>query len=241
MSIIEQTRQTIFETKITANDSTQKENQLGLIRTLGDGRKFRYVQMTGGAIAQGQLVIQKAVTAITNLTSANGVGVDGSTVTIITDADASFTTGAHIGSYFRVDTGMTGSEEAIKITGNTATTLTLEKQIGTALASGGTDDGEIVPISDRVIISAVDDASQIVRGVAIGTITEDYYGWVQVSGPSNVLATSALTETQPFTAGGATTAGQAADGSAATDVVAGFTVAAGGTNDYQAVVLQITD
>jgi hypothetical protein len=227
-------------TKLTSNDSTAKE-VLGTIRRLIDGRAFRYVKMTGGALAQGKIVKNAASVAITDLTSADGVGPDGATTTIITDSNASWTPDAYIGYYFKVDTGGTGSEEAIKIVGNTATTLTLERSIGTDLASGGTDDGEIIPSASVVIITAVDDASQPVSGVGIGTITENYFGWVQIKGMGNVLATTALTETQPVTAGGATTTGQAADGSAATDVVIGTTIAAGSNNAFQAVMLNIAE
>ena len=227
------------ETKLTANDSTA-QTTLGSIRELNDGRKFRYVKMTGGALAQGKLVRPAAVTAITNLTSATGIGPDGANTTIITDADGAMTTDAYIGYYFKVDTGMTGSTEAIKVVANTATTLTLEKSIGIALTAAGTDDGELIPPKGVVRITAVTTPSQNTAGVGIGTITENYYGWVQFRGEGNVICSSAVTEGYPITPGGASVTGQAMVATAiGTDEVIGYVRAAAGTNEMALVDLVI--
>lgn len=228
-------------TKLTANDSTAQLD-IGTIRRLTDGRTFRYVQMTGGALALGKGAVPAAASAITNLTSASGVGPDGATTTIITDADATWTADAYVGYYFKVDTSMTGSEEAIKIVGNTATTLTLEKSITTALASGGTDDGEIIPPLGVVVISAIDTADQVCAGFGIGTITEDYFGWVQLKGYGNVIPTSALTEGQNFTLGGATTTGQVKVGALVTDGSwVGTVVAAGTSAAFHLAILNVPE
>jgi len=229
----------VYATKLTANNATAQE-PLGSVRELVDGRKFRYVKMTGGALAQGKLVKAAAVVVITNMTSANGTGPDGATTTVITDSDAAWTSDAYVGYYFKVTTGGTGSEEAIKIVANTATTLTLEKQLGTALAAGGTDDGEIIPPKGVVVITAVTAPSQNTSGVGIGTITENYHGWVQFRGEGNVICTTAVTEGYPITPGGATTTGQAMVAtSLATDEVIGYVRAAGGNAKMALVDLLI--
>lgn len=222
----------LWNTTLDANDSTAKET-LGAIRKLEDGRTFRYVKMTGSALSLGLLVKPAAVTAITNLTSDTAKKV-------ITDSDAAWTSNAYVGYYFKVNVSMTGSEEAIKIVANTATTLTLEKALATGLASGGTDDGEIIPSPGVVIVAAVTDQSQPVCGVGWGTITENYYGWVQVKGFGNIIGTN-LTETQPITPGGAT-AGYALDGAAATDCVVGWCIAgSSGTGKAQLAMLTIPE
>ena len=228
-------------TKLTANDSTA-QLELGTIRRLTDGRTFRYVQMTGGALSLGKGTVPAAVAAITDLTSASGVGPDGATTTIITDSGATFTPDAYVGYYFKVDHSMTGSEEAIKIVGNTASTLTLEKSITTALDSGGTDDGEIVAPLGIVVISAVDSADQVCSGFGIGTITEDYFGWIQLKGLGNVLPTSALTEGQNFTLGGASTTGSVKVGALVTDgSVVGTVLAAGASTKAHLAILNVAE
>ncbi len=228
-------------TKLTAND-VAAQLDIGTIRRLTDGRSFRYVQMTGGALALGKGAVPAAVVTISNLTSASGVGPDGATTTIITDSDATWTADAYVGYYFKVDTSMTGSEEAIKIVGNTATTLTLEKSIATALAAGGTDDGEIVPPLGVVVISAIDTADQVCSGFGIGTITQNYFGWIQIKGYGNVLPTSALTEGQNFTLGGATTTGSVKVGAAVTDgSVVGTVIAAGTSTAAHLAILNVAE
>jgi hypothetical protein len=222
----------LWKTSLDANDSSAQET-IGAIRRLEDGRVFRYVKMTGQAITAGLLVKPAAVISITNLTS-------DTTKKVITDSDASWTPNAYVGYYFKVLVSMTGSEEAIKIVANTVNTLTLERALTTGLTSAGTDDAEIIAPPGAVIIAAASDQSQPVSGVAIGPITENYYGWVQIKGFGNVIGTN-LTETQPVTPGGAT-AGYALDGAAATDVVVGICIAgSSGTGKAQLVWLDLSE
>ena len=135
----ENTPSKIFTTKLTANDATAQE-PLGIIRELADGRKFRYVQMTGSALALGKLIMPATKVTVTDVSVGSTTnGPDGATTTLITDADAAWTVDAYIGWYFQVKTGGSGSKEPIKIVGNTKTTLTLEKQLTTTVAA--LDDG----------------------------------------------------------------------------------------------------
>ena len=226
----------IDATKLTANDSTAQQT-LGTLRELADGRKFRYIKMTGSALALGQIVMPATKVAVTNATSANGVGPDGATTTIITDSDAAWTPGAYEGWYFQVATGMTGSTEPIKIVANSVTTLTLEKQITTALSSAGTDDGEILAGTAAGILSTANDLDVDCLGVGIGTITQNYYGWVQVAGPAAVVS-DAITEGDKICPGG-NAAGQGIAMGDYTDNAIGVCVAASGTDEYCFVDLRI--
>ncbi len=217
----------IYQTLLTANDSTAKET-LGGIRQLADGRKFRYVKMTGSAGALGRVLMPATKVAVTNASSANGTGPDGATTTIITDADATWTTDAYVGWYFQVATGMTGSTEPIKIVANTATTLTLEKSITTALATAGTDDGEILAGAVAGILSTASDLDVTVIGVCVGTLTENYYGWVQVAGPAAVYA-DAITEGESICPGGDAAGKAVAADTDADNNIIGTCVATSGT------------
>ena len=107
----------LWKTLLTANDSTAQEEP-GAVRELADGRKFRYIKMTGSALALGYLVMPATKVACTNVTSATVGGT-----TVITDADATWTPNAYVGWYYANLTAMTGSAECIKVVGNTATTL----------------------------------------------------------------------------------------------------------------------
>ena len=229
----------IWTTKLTANDSTPVEGaeKLGGIRQVSDGRRYRYIKMTGTAGALGQILMPATKVTVTDATSANGVGPDGATTTIITDSDATWTVDAYINWYFQLATSMTGSTEPIKIVGNTATTLTLEKSIATALAAGGTDDGEILAGNAAGILTTANDVDVATVGVCIGTLTQNYYGWVQVRGIA-AFQSDAITEGLTVSPGGN------ADGSGLAtasqdDLVIGVCIAASGTNENCMVDLRI--
>ena len=230
----------LWLTKLTTNDSTPIEGaeKLGSIRELSDGRRFRYVRAVGADVALGKLQMDATKVTVTDVSVGSTVnGPDGATTTLITDADATWTNDAYINWYFKVDTGKTGSEEAVKIVGNTTTTLTLEKQLTTTVAA--LDDGEILPGVAACVVSTASGVTLPILGCGIGTITDTYYGWLQVAGPGSVISTSALTEGDNFSSGGATTSGQAADRATADDNNLGTCIAAGGTNDYQFVNFKI--
>lgn len=227
----------LWNTNLTANDSTAQET-LGAIRELNDGRAFRYVKITGGTCALGQVNTIASATAITNLTSADGTGPDGATTTIITDGDASWTTNAYVGYYYQTTTGGTGSTEPIKIVANTATTLTLEKSIATGLASGATDDGEIVAPLAVAAIAGAGDLDQPVSGVGIGTITQNYYGWTQIRGYAAVLGDT-LTEGESICPGGNANGQAIVADDDADNTIIGYVVAASGNDECNFCCLTI--
>ena len=230
----------IWMTKLTTNDATPIEGaeKLGAIREIEDGRRFRYVKMTGSALALGEIIMPATKVSITNLTSASGNGPDGATTTIITDADATWTPDAYINWYFQCATSMTGSTEPIKIVGNTATTLTLEKSITTALAAAGTDDGEILAGNAAGILTTADDLDIPVLGVGIGAITQNYYGWAQTGGIGPMITDAAAEGESVCPGGNAAGQGIAADSDADNNVI-GVCVATSGTNEYSMVDLRI--
>ena len=221
----------LWQTKLTANDSTPVEGaeKLGAIREIADGRRFRYVKMTGGAGSLGLLLMEATKVTVTDATSASGVGPDGATTTIITDSDATWTVDAYINWYFQLATSMTGSTEPIKIVGNTATTLTLEKSIATALAAGGTDDGEILAGTAAGIGTTSGDLDTAVIGACIGTLTQNYYGWVQVAGIGAMLS-DAITEGLAVSSGGNAT-GHGIARAGVDDNYIGVCIAASGTDE----------
>ena len=231
----ENTPSKIFTTKLTANDATAQE-PLGIIRELADGRKFRYVQMTGSALALGKLIMPATKVTVTDVSVGSTTnGPDGATTTLSTDADAAWTADAYIGWYFQVKTGGSGSKEPIKIVGNTKTTLTLEKQLTTTVAA--LDDGEILAGNAAGILSTANDLDVSILGVGIGTITEDYYGWVQVSGIAAVYS-DAVTEGLTITPGG-DVAGKAIAPSDDDQNVIGVCIATSGTAEYLTADLRI--
>lgn len=227
----------LWVTKLTDNDITPKET-LGSLRELADGRKFRYLQMTGTNCALGEVLMPATKVAVANATSADGVGPDGATTTIITDSGAGWTVDAYVGWYFKVVTSMTGSNEPLKIVGNSEDTLTLEKSIVDDLTGAGTDDGEILAGNSAGILATSGGTNPLpCVGVCIGVLTQDYYGWVQVRGPAAVLS-DLITEGVTVSLGG-TVAGKALATGGHDDDTIGICVAASGDDECGFVDLRI--
>jgi len=223
----------LWKTMLDANDSSACET-IGAVRMLEDGRRFRYVQITGGAAVEGRIFMPAAVTAITSAAT----GGSSSESNVVTVSGASYTTNAYVGYYYQTATGGTGSTEPRKIVANTATTLTLEKPVATAASA---DSAEIIPPPGIVVANTASDLDLPVSGVAQNAITQNYYGWIQTRGFASVLATAAITEGLEISPGGATTAGQAVARGGADDVTIGICVAAAGANECFLGWLSIQD
>jgi hypothetical protein len=228
----------VWQTLLTANDSTCVEGteNLGATRELSDGRRFRYIKMTGADGSLGEVLMPATKVAVTGVSAGSTTtGPDGATTTLITDADATWTTDAYIGWYFQVVTGGTGSTEPLKIVGNTKTTLTLEKSLATPVILN--DDGEILAGNVAGVSTTSGDLSMPTVGVCIGTITENYYGWVQTGGVAAVQS-DAITEFVTVSPGG-NAGGDAVAYNAAGDNIIGICMAASGTDQNCMVDLKI--
>ena len=140
-----------------------------------DGRVFRYVQMTGGAAALGTVLERAANVAVDTVSS-------GSDLLTITEASAGWTAGAYAGDYAYIDESAAAAEEGQcrRILQNTTDTLYLDRPLTTAL---DVTDCDLTIIRPFRMIAATAAITTPVSGVsALGVITENYYGWIQVRG-----------------------------------------------------------
>jgi hypothetical protein len=165
--------------------AAQEALYLGTTFECEDGRKFRYVQMTGGAAALGLCVMRNADVAEDTVSSSSDL------LKIETGGvDTTWVAGAFAGDWVQVDDG-TGKGQCRRILMNDTTTLHLDRPLTTALAIGTSDITIIRPYHVRITATAPLD---IVQGIAsvlnpnAGTgpgtnaIDEDSFGWIQVSG-----------------------------------------------------------
>jgi len=165
-----------------------------------DGRKFRYMQMTGGALAEGQSV-----------TPAAGVGVDvvdsDSTGKIVTKtAGFGATINLYKGYNMTVDDG-TGAGQTRRVVGSDPNNLYLERALTTALTTAGTSDVTLWnPFI--VIITPITTKTTRVIGVGISTLTEDFFGFVQVGGFCEQHVLDAAPAENGYIGPGAAVAGQ---------------------------------
>ncbi len=149
------------------------------IQTL-DGRVFRYVRLQGTtAFVEGDVLYRAADVAV-----ANDVVVASSDVNNIVTTQ-SWTVGAYAGDWFYVD-GNTGAGQCRRILYNNATTLYLDRALGTVLDA--TSDFSIIRMLKMRLVSGSSD-TLLVGGISYGAIAPHAsdaelgnYGWMQVGG-----------------------------------------------------------
>lgn len=170
-------------------DSSIQMATLGTRATTGDGREFRYVKCGATALVPGKLYQQSATnTAWQDIDVAAASKGD---KTIVTTDTITATVNQFAGGYVAITDG-TGAGYYYKITGNTAATgavctIYLEEGLQTTLVAGTSDIDIIVSPFAEVVIWDRTNHSGVPLGVAAYPVTAEYYGWLQVKGPSNCL------------------------------------------------------
>ncbi|MFA5135544.1 MAG: hypothetical protein WC505_07210 [Patescibacteria group bacterium] len=147
--------------------ATQKAS-LGAVIDV-NGSKYMYVRAVGTITAN-----QALGRAVAEVTKANDVA--SSTTTSVVFTTANLTANAHRGDWLCVYGG-TGRGDKVRIADNTASTLTLEDALATAL--GATSD---IVIVSQYAVAPLNATYVIPVGVSNIAVTDDYYFWMQVSG-----------------------------------------------------------
>ena len=178
---------------VFTSSSTQGQD-LGAPATTGDGRYFRYV-LAGSStnLVVGNLQQSSAeVTAIEDLAvAASAIGAN----TVTTTSTVTVTANEYAGGLLIVSDN-TGEGYTYKIASHPAATsavvtFTLEDPIHIALDTTSTVTVVASPFANVIINPAT--ASGTPVGVCVFPITKAQYGWLQVKGPTAVLANGAVT------------------------------------------------
>lgn len=179
--------QDLFTTSTTAGGM-----QLGAKATTGDARMFTFVLAGGTTLVPGKLQQSPVeTTGWENLAvAAAAVGA----TTVVTTTTVTVTANALAGGYLMV-TVTPGQGYQYKIKANTAatsavTTITLSDPLQVALTTSSRID-LIADTYSGVIVNPAT-ATGTVAGVAIFPVTNAQYGWIQCSGPTNVLVSGAV-------------------------------------------------
>lgn len=212
--------QDIFSTSATAYTS------VGAMGTTGDGRKFRFCLAGGTTLVPGKLQQASAQDGTNYQNLAVAAAAIGATTISVT---SSVTVAANVFSGGYVMVSVTpGQGYMYQVGGNTAATagtftITLNDPIKVALTTSSKIDVLPNPFSGVVVNPAT--ASSAPVGVAVYPVTNAQYGWIQVSGVTNLLADGAVTVGTSLVASNATagaveplTGVQAVVGIAVTDI-----------------------
>lgn len=210
---------------------------LGAKAYTGDGREFRFCLAGGTSLVPGKLQQSQVETTAWEALNPGVVAIGATQFTTVTTVTV--TANAWAGGYVLVSQ-TPGQGYQYKIKGNTAATsaavtVFLEDPIVIALTASSQIDIIASPYSG-VIINPTAATGSIV-GVAVTVITNAQYGWIQTTGPANVLAQGTVTVGTQLAAS-STTAGAVVATSGVLASV-GYAITGIATTDYGAVMLNI--
>lgn len=178
---------------VFAQSITQKE-ELGALRILKDGRKFRYAKAGASALAAGKLAVAAAVAADVMNEACTAIHAIGDTVfsETITSAAAAYAENYFAGGYLQINDG-TGEGHQYKILSSSAVaqagtsiTLILEDPIRVATAGTSATEFSIVQSPWQAVIESATLALPV--GVTPIVVTAAYYYWAQTGGPAIALS-----------------------------------------------------
>lgn len=213
--------------------------QLGSQATTGDGRRFIFVLAGATALVPGKL--QQSPVETTGWEALNPGAVAIGAVQFTTTSTVTVTANAWAGGYLNV-TQTPGQGYQYKIKGNSAATsavstvyLSEADPIQVALTTGSQIDIIASPYNGTIVNPTA--ATGSITGVAIYPVAAAQYGWIQTSGPANVLAQGTIVVGEQVAAS-STTAGAVVATSGVLASV-GYAITGIATTDYGAVMLNI--
>lgn len=232
-----------FSQDYMASSATQME-ELGTLRILRDGRKFRYVQADSSGLAAGKMCVAPAAVA-NHINKAVGAAYAiGATQISLTVGATAVTADQYAEGFLQVNDA-TGEGYQYKIASNTAcdasgtTIIQLEEGLRVALVSATSEVSLLANMHKAVTQTDVEENVPV--GVATCAIAASAYGWVQTGGQGIclVIGTPAVGSmlTLAATAGGVTAINATLD--IDQPYCAQMLATAGVTTEYKPVKLMI--
>lgn len=181
----------------STNESTMSEEP-GSIAFNEYGEAYRYVK-TKDALSRGQVVKQSGYDS--GLSDEDTLSSN-TNKDVVTQSGASWTAGHWVGCYLYINDG-TGEGQLRRIVKNDSTTLTLDSALDTALAVADSDGIIFAPW--QVELAPITTLTQRPLGVAVCTVTANYYTWIKCNGIAEVKAGEAMTAGEYCSCGDDTT------------------------------------
>lgn len=184
-------KRTGFNQSVFAQSLTKKE-ELGALRILRDGRKFRYAKAGASALGAGKLAVAAAVNAVVMneaCATAHAIGdvIFTETITAGTAWDENY----FAGGYLQVNDA-TGEGHQYKILSSSAVTaagtsitLTLDEPLRVALVASTS---EFTLVHSPWMATVESTTLGLPVGVAPIAVTAAYYYWAQTGGPALALS-----------------------------------------------------
>jgi hypothetical protein len=183
-------KRTGFNQSVFSQSATQKE-ELGALRILRDGRKFRYAKAGASALGAGKLTVSAAIGADVMDEASTAVHAIGDTVFSETITSATYVENYFAGGYLQINDG-TGEGHQYKIISSTAVTagtsiiLQLDEPIRVATAATSATMFTIVHSPWRATVESATLGCPV--GITPMAVTAAYYYWAQTGGPAIALS-----------------------------------------------------
>lgn len=178
-----------FSQGLMSASATQME-ELGTLRILRDGRKFRYVKADGTGLGAGKACVAPAAVANHINLAVPAASAIGATQLSITVGATAVTADQYAEGFLQVNDA-TGEGYQYKIVGNTAcdasgtTVVQLEEPIRVALVASTSEVSLLANMYKAVGHTTTEENVPV--GVACCAIAANYYGWVQTGGQAIAL------------------------------------------------------
>ena len=171
--------------------SAAKKEEVGALRILRDGRKFRYAKAGAGALAAGKLAVGAAVGADVMNEACTAVHAIGDVVFSETITSATYAENYFAGGYLHINDG-TGEGHQYKIISSTAvatgTSITLMLDEPIRVATAGTSASEFSIIHSPWMAAVESTTLGCPVGITPIVVTATYYYWAQTCGPAIALS-----------------------------------------------------
>jgi hypothetical protein len=185
-------KRTGFNQGVFVQSSTQKE-ELGALRVLRDGRKFRYAKAGASALGAGKLSISAAIASGVLSQSCTAVHAIGDTIFSETiTAGTAYIENYFAGGYLHITDG-TGEGHQYKIASSTAVTssgtaiiLALEESIRVATLGTSGSEFTIVQSPCQAVVESATLGCPV--GITPIVVTAAYYFWSQTGGIAQALS-----------------------------------------------------
>jgi len=165
---------------LLVNEATQ-QMELGSLRMDEFGNLYRYIK-ANEALAIGQIVTSVPFAAWDTTIVIDGAVASGDT-TIHVDTNTSVITVNQFAGYYIKQATAASKGMALRIKSHPAIGASSEMDVVVEKASAEViSDGVALNIFNPYLMELVDADTEQILGVALGTITSAYYGWVQVAG-----------------------------------------------------------
>jgi len=223
--------------------SSDAKVDVGQLAVTADGKKYRYAQAGGTALAAGKLAV--TATQVANhedmaVASAAAVGAKTVTVTLgATEATANQYTCGYL-----VINNEAGEGIAYRIASHPAAesaaslVVTLEDKAGVQVALTTSSKASLVKNKYSDVVISASDQLDVPVGIPNVEITTEYYGWLQVGGACSALADETLAIGASLTIGDST-GGAVGTADASGEPIVGHAFQAGVDTEYRLVDLCI--